>query len=67
MGGYTFDLGPRASDKFARTMKELELYLGATYSDIFQPAIMTETVATFPGPEMPNITYLGTVRPKIDG
>ena len=22
--GYTFDLGPRASDKFARTMKELE-------------------------------------------
>ena len=22
--GYTFDLGPRASDNFARTMKELE-------------------------------------------
>ena len=22
--GYTFDLGPRASDKFARTMKELD-------------------------------------------
>ena len=26
--GYTFDLGPRASDKFSRTMKELERYLG---------------------------------------
>ena len=31
--GYTFDLGPRASDKFARTMKELERDLGTTYSD----------------------------------
>ena len=25
--GYTFDLGPRASDNFARTMKELERYM----------------------------------------
>ena len=25
--GYTFDLGPRATDKFSRTMKELEQYL----------------------------------------
>ena len=24
LGGYNFDLGPRASDKFARKMKELE-------------------------------------------
>ena len=39
--GYTFDLGPRASDKVARTMKELEWYLRTTYSDSFQPAIMT--------------------------
>ena len=39
--GYTFKLGPRASDKFGRTMKELERYLGTTYSDSCQPAIMT--------------------------
>ena len=32
--GYTFDLGPRASDKFSRKMKELERYLGTTYSEI---------------------------------
>ena len=24
LGGYNFDLGPRASEKFSRTMKELE-------------------------------------------
>ena len=48
--GYTFDLGPRASDKLARTMKEMERYLGATYSDSFQPATMTETAATFHNP-----------------
>ena len=28
---------------------------------------MTETVATFPDPEMPTITELGTDRPKKDG
>ena len=28
--GYTFDLGPRLSDNFARKMKELEQYLGTT-------------------------------------
>ena len=50
LGGYTFDLGPRASNKSARTMKELELYLVATYSDSCNPAIMTETAATFPDP-----------------
>ena len=65
--GYTFDLGPRASDKFARTMKELERYLGTTDSDSCQPAIMTETAANFPDPDMPTITKLGTERPKIDG
>ena len=65
--GYTFDLGPRASDKFAITMKELEQYLGTTYSDSFQPAIMTETTANFPDPDMPTITELGTERPKTDG
>ena len=62
--GNNFDLGPRASDKFARTMKELERYIGTTYSDICQPAIMTETAANFPDPEMPTITELGTERPK---
>ena len=48
--GYTFDLGPRASDKFDRKMKELDRYLGATYSYSCLPAIMTETEATFPNP-----------------
>ena len=48
-------------------MRELERYLGATYSDSCQPAIMTETAATFPDPEMPTITDLGTERPKTDG
>ena len=48
--GYTFDLGPRASDKFARIMKELERYLGTTYSDSCQPAIMIETSTNLPEP-----------------
>ena len=65
--GYTFDLGPRASDKFAITMKELEQYLGTTYSDSCKPSTMTETAANFLDPEMPTITDLGTKRPKIDG
>ena len=62
--GYTFDLGPRASGKFTRKMKELDRYIGATYSEICQTAIMTETTATFPNPEMPTIIDLGTERPK---
>ena len=65
--GYTFDLGPRVSNNFSRTMKELELYLGTTYSDSFQQAIMNENAANFPDPEMPTITDLGTERPKKDG
>ena len=48
-------------------MKELELYLVTTYSDSCQPAIMTETAAKFPDPEMPTITELGTECPKTDG
>ena len=47
---YTFDLGPISSDKFARTMKELEWYLGTTYSDSCQPDIMTENASNFPDP-----------------
>ena len=54
--GYTFDLRPRVYDKFARTMKELERYLGTTYSDSCQPAIMTETASNLPDPEVPTIT-----------
>ena len=65
--GYTFDLGTRASEKFSRTMKEMERYIGATYSDNCQIAIMTETVATCLDPDMPTITDLGTERPKTDG
>ena len=46
--GYTFDLGPRASNKFSRTMKELGRYIGTTYSDSCQPDIMTKTTSAFP-------------------
>ena len=28
--GYIFDLGPRASDKFSRTMQDLDRYIGIT-------------------------------------
>ena len=45
-------------------MKELERFLGATYSDGCQPFILTETAANFPYPEMPTIIDLGTERPK---
>ena len=47
-------------------MKELDKYLRATYSYSYQPAIVNETAATFPDPDMPNITDLGTERPKTD-
>ena len=55
------------SDNFDRTTKELERYLGKTYSDSCQTAIMTETAANLPDPEMHTITELGTERPKTDG
>ena len=64
--GYNFDLTTRASTKFSRTMKELEQYLGATYSDSCQPSTTTKTASTFPDPEMHTITDLGTERPKTD-
>ena len=53
-------------DKFAKKMKELERYLRTTYRDSYQPAIMTETAANSPDPEMPTITDLVIKRPKID-
>ena len=65
--GYTFDLGPRASEIVSITMKELDKYLGTTYSDIYQPDITTETAATLPNPEMPTITDLGIKSPKKYG
>ena len=37
------------------------------YSDSCQPAIMNETAANFPNPDMPTITDLGIERPKTDG
>ena len=48
-------------------MNKLEWYPGATYSDIYQPEIMTNTLVTFPNPKMPTImTDTGTKRPKTD-
>ena len=48
-------------------MEKLDRYLGATYSNICKLAIMTETASTFPDPEMPTTTDLGTECPKRDG
>ena len=36
-------------------MKDMERYLEATYIDIWQPAIINKTLATFPNPDMPTI------------
>ena len=65
--GYILDLGTRASDKFARTMKYLERYIGATYINSCQQAIITETLENFPDPDIPTtIPDSGIERPKID-
>ena len=65
--GYISEIGPRASEKFARTMKDLERYLGATYRNICQQAIMTKIPETFPDPEIPTIIPdTGAKRPKMD-
>ena len=53
--GYIFNIGPRSSDKFSGTMKELERYLGTTYSNICHTAIMIKTPETFPDPDIPTI------------
>ena len=58
MEGYISDLCPK--------MKQLELYLLATYSEICQPAIMTKNPATFPDPEMLTFNDSGIKRPKTD-
>ena len=55
------------TDKFSRKMKDLERYIGANYSNNFQPAIMNETPETFPYPEIPTIIpETGVERPKMD-
>ena len=54
--GSIFDLGPRASDKFAKTMKELERYLGATCRNICQPEIITKIPETLPDSDITMIT-----------
>ena len=52
---------------FTRTMKELERYIGATYSNFCQSDIMTKTQATLPYPDMPTIIPDTVVnRPKTD-
>ena len=48
--GCVFDLGLRASDKFARTMKDMERYLRAIYSNSCYPVIIIETPETLPNP-----------------
>ena len=52
---YIFELGPRALNKFTRNMKELKRYLRETYSNSYQPKIMTETPSTFPEPDIAKI------------
>ena len=48
-------------------MKDLERYLGTTYSNRCQPSIMNETPATFPDPEIPKIIPdTAPERPKSD-
>ena len=65
--GYIFYLVPIISDKFTRIMKELERYLGATYSNRCHPAIMPKIPETFPDPEMPTIIPdTGVEHPKMD-
>ena len=47
--------------------KELEKYLGATYINSYQTAIMTETLSTLPNQEIPAIIPdTGVDRPRTD-
>ena len=52
-------------DKFVRKIKELDQYLGATYINNCEPAIMIETPDIFPEPDMPKIILdTGVEHPK---
>ena len=65
--GYIFDLGIITLNKFDIMMKNLKRYLGATYRDICQLAIMAEITATFSKPETTTIIPdTGVKRPKTD-
>ena len=65
--GHTFDLGPRASDNISRTTKELERYLGTTYSDSCQPAIITETAANFPDQRcLPSLIWASSAQKQME-
>ena len=65
--GYIFNIGLITSDKFARTMKEMERYLMETYNNRCHPAIITETPETPPNPDMSKIIPdTGVERPKTD-
>ena len=65
--GYIFDLGLLSSEIFVRTINEPERYLGVTYKNICQPAIINETPETPPNPDMPTITpHTGVKYPKTD-
>ena len=49
-------------------MKDMEWYFGATYRNIFQTAIMNETLETLPDPEILKTTPdTGAKSPKMDG
>ena len=65
--GYIFRSWDNIIRQFSRTTKDLERYLGSAYSDIYQTAIMTKTLETFPDPQIPTIaTYTGAECPNTD-
>ena len=64
---YIFELGQRSWDKFSRMMKDPDQYLGETYINSCQIAIMNETQETTPYPEMLKIIPdTGVKRTKTD-
>ena len=65
--GYIFNIEQRESDKCSRTMKDLERYLGETYNNICEPAIMPKTPENSLDPEMQTIIPdMGVERPKTN-
>ena len=65
--GYSFDLGPEASDKFDHKMKDMERHHGETYSNRCQPTIITNNQYTFTNPYIPKVILdTGVEQPKMD-
>ena len=65
--GYLYDLGTRVPVKFSGMMKDLDRYLGETYTNSFQPVIINETPYTLPDPYIPTIIHdTGVKHPKTD-